>query len=93
MAPYIYGMTASAGGPIAGPREVVMRQDDAEYYRTRVLQEQRAARDATCSAACDRHQELAMMYRLRAAMLTVGPEWLEERPTTATVELDEGVSQ
>lgn len=70
-----------------------MRHDDAEYYRTRALQEQRAAQDATCGAACDRHHELAMMYGLRAAMLTAGPEWLEERPTTATVELDEGVSQ
>ena len=71
-----------------------MRHGDAEYYRRRVLQEQRAAQDATCGAACDRDRELAMMYCLRTAMLTASSElWLEERPTTATVGLDEGVSQ
>lgn len=70
-----------------------MRHDDAEYYRRRALQEQRAAQDATCGAACDRHHELAMMYRLRTAMLTAGPEWLDERPATVTVGLSEGVSQ
>ena len=71
-----------------------MRHDDAEYYRRRALQEQRAAQDATCRAACERHHELASMYRLRTAMLTAGPElWLEERPAIATVGLGEGVSQ
>jgi hypothetical protein len=49
-------------------------RDDAEYYRRRALQEQVAAQDATCSAARGRHDELAMMYRFRTAMLTSAPE-------------------
>ena len=56
-----------------------MKRDDAEYYRQRALQEQLAAQRAACSAARERHDELAMMYRFRAAMLTTAPnDWLEE---------------
>jgi hypothetical protein len=63
-----------------------MKRDDAAYYGRRALQEQLAARNATCAAARERHDELAMMYRFRSAMLRTGPElWLEERPTTTTV--------
>lgn len=66
--------------------EAAMKRDDAGYYRRRALQEQQAAQKATCSAARQRHDELAMVYRFRAAMLTTGPgAWLEERRTTATV--------
>ena len=58
-----------------------MKRDDAEYYRRRAIQEQLAAQRAICSAARDRHDELATMYRFRAAMLTRAPEvWLEVSP-------------
>lgn len=50
-----------------------MRHDDAEYYRRRALQEQLAAQNATCAAARQRHDELATMYRFRAAILTTDP--------------------
>lgn len=63
-----------------------MSCDDAEYYRRRGLQEQLAAQNATCAVARVRHDELAMMYHLRAAILTTSPElWLKERPTTAAI--------
>lgn len=51
-----------------------MREDDASYYRRRALQEQLAAQNATSEAARDRHDELATMYRFRAAMLTSQPD-------------------
>ncbi len=47
--------------------------DDSDYYRARALQEQIAAQKATCAAAQERHDELAMMYRFRAVMLSNGP--------------------
>ena len=50
-----------------------MRDDDASYFRRRALQEQLAAQRATCKVARDRHDELAIMYRFRAAMLTTHP--------------------
>lgn len=50
-----------------------MREDDASYFRRRALQEQLAAQKAACEAARDRHDELATMYRFRAAMLTTHP--------------------
>jgi hypothetical protein len=46
-----------------------MTQDDASYYRQRASQEQRAARNATCAAARERHEELASLYRFRATLL------------------------
>lgn len=55
-----------------------MKLDDANYYRERAIQEQVAAQDAVCDEARQRHQELAMMYRFRAAMLTTHPSsWAE----------------
>lgn len=51
-----------------------MRETDASYYKRRALQEQVAAAAANCQVAADRHDELAMMYRFRVAMLTNGPE-------------------
>lgn len=45
-----------------------MHEDDASYFRRRALQEQVAAQQATCEAARLRHDELALMYRFRAAM-------------------------
>ena len=50
-----------------------MREDDATYFSRRALQEQVAAQRARCVAARDRHDELAMMYRFRSAMLTRAP--------------------
>jgi hypothetical protein len=51
-----------------------MRTDDATYFRERVLQEQLASQEATCEAARERHDELATMYRFRAAMIEKRPE-------------------
>ena len=48
-------------------------EDDATYFSRRALQEQMAAQSATCKAAQKRHDELASMYRFRAAMLTTHP--------------------
>lgn len=50
-----------------------MWEDDASYFSRRALQEQLAAQKATCEAARGRHDELATMYRFRAAMLTRRP--------------------
>jgi len=55
-----------------------MREDDATYFRRRALQEQLAAQLATSKVARDRHDELATMYRFRAAMVTTHPRcWAE----------------
>ena len=55
-----------------------MIEDDANYFKRRALQEQVAAQRATCKVARDRHDELATMYRFRAAMLTTHPGcWAE----------------
>ena len=50
-----------------------MVEDDATYFGRRALQEQLAAQNAACKVARDRHDELATMYRFRAAMLTTHP--------------------
>jgi hypothetical protein len=55
-----------------------MVENDATYFRRRALQEQVAAQAAVCNSARERHDELAMMYRFRAAMLTTHPScWTE----------------
>jgi hypothetical protein len=46
------------------------RADDADYFRDRAVQEQVAAQRATSAAARERHDELAVMYRFRAFMLS-----------------------
>lgn len=38
---------------------------DQAYYLKRIVQEQEAARRASCPAARERHDELAAAYRLR----------------------------
>lgn len=43
---------------------------DVEYFRVRALQEQVAAANATSVKARNCHDELAMMYRFRATMLS-----------------------
>lgn len=50
-----------------------MREDDFSYFKRRAIQEQIVAQKATCEAARQRHDELAAMYRFRAAMLTKTP--------------------
>lgn len=52
--------------------------DDLEYFRTRAIEEQVAASNARCPEARKRHDELAMMYRFKLAMLSSGPDtWTE----------------
>lgn len=62
-----------------------MGHDDAIYFRERAVQEQVAAQKATCEAARLRHEELATMYRFRAAMLTTHPSSWAEYLTTEDV--------
>jgi len=53
-----------------------MRTDDEGYYRARALQEQVAAQNATSKRVREVHDQLAVMYRFRVAMLSRGPgEW------------------
>lgn len=42
-----------------------MDADDRAYYLKRTLQEQEAARNASCPEARERHEELANAYRHR----------------------------
>jgi hypothetical protein len=51
-----------------------MKQDDSSYYRQRASEERQAARNATCSAARERHEEMAALYRFRATLLADLPE-------------------
>ena len=62
-------------------------QADVEYFRCRAIEEQVAAGRATTSPARKVHDELAMLYRFKAAMLSTGPEsWSEvlAAPVVAT---------
>lgn len=55
-----------------------MRDDDLRYFRKRALEEQIAAQRSACEAARHRHDELAAMYRFRAAMLSMPNQcWAE----------------
>lgn len=64
-----------------------MRHDDSAYYRQRAFQEEQAARDATCAAARERHQELASLYGFRASLLATLPDLLPRNsPEPATVD-------
>lgn len=66
-----------------------MRTDEAEYWRRRASQEQLAAQNAACAVAHRKHEELARMYRFRAANLTTDPELrLEEHRKMATVDAE-----
>lgn len=42
---------------------------DTTYFQKRALQEENAARAATCPKASERHAELAAMYRYRCQLL------------------------
>ena len=76
----------SSNEPFTAVGESRKREDEA-YYRRRALQEQVAAQRASCPAARDSHDELATMYRFRAAMLSTGPEsWADAYWSDAIVE-------
>jgi hypothetical protein len=47
--------------------------EDADYFARRALEEDAAARRATCRAARERHEELAAMYRFRAGAVSARP--------------------
>lgn len=47
--------------------------NELEYFRRRLLQEEEAARNATCQVARDRHEELAEAYRLRSRLIVALP--------------------
>lgn len=64
---------AKTGVGVDELREDRMREDDSAYFDRRALQEQVAAQKAACEAARRRHDELAIMYRFRAAMLAKAP--------------------
>ena len=68
------------------PRPARQCSDDAEYYFTRSIQEQTAAQKATCNVARERHDELAAMYRFRAAMLSSHPPCWSEPASDELVE-------
>jgi hypothetical protein len=51
-----------------------MPEDDASYFNHRAIEEQVAAQRSSCEAARHRHEELEVMYRFRAAMLTKRPQ-------------------
>lgn len=54
------------------------RSDDVEHFRKRALQEEDAARRSMSPAARKCHDQMAMMYRFKVAMLSGGPEsWAE----------------
>lgn len=51
-------------------------KDDVSYLLKRALEEQVAARNACCPSARARHDQLATLYRFRAAMLSTKPlQW------------------
>lgn len=51
---------------------------DSHYYLARSIQEQVAAERAASEDARNAHDELAMLYRFKAAMLSSGPDcWSE----------------
>lgn len=62
-----------------------MNRDDASYYRIRSIEEQVAAGKAACAEARRRHEEMATMYRFRAAMLTTHPEYCDEPVAIETI--------
>lgn len=63
-----------------------MRRDDASYFSRRAIEEQVAARHAVCAAARERHEELAVMYRFRSAMLKQQPDCWDDSRAQMTVE-------
>lgn len=48
-----------------------MNLDDQSYFRRRALEEDKAARNASCDIARVRHTELAALYRGRCSSPTI----------------------
>ena len=48
-----------------------MSLDDQSYFRRRALEEDKAARNASCDAARIRHTELAALYCVRCSSPTI----------------------
>lgn len=64
-----------------------MQHDNLAYCHQRALQEERAARDATCVEARERHEELASLYDFRASLLATLPVQLPQNsPEPATAD-------
>jgi len=64
-----------------------MRENDTTYFYRRSVDEQVAAQRAECEEARHRHEELATMYRFRAAMLTMRPaSWADVLQPEAAAE-------
>jgi hypothetical protein len=59
-------------------KENRIREDDALYYERRALEEQIAGQRAVCEAARHCHEEIAAMYRFRAAMLSKPPRYWQD---------------
>jgi hypothetical protein len=57
----------------------MMLNDDLDYWRARVMQEQEAARQATCDTARLVHDELAAMCKSKIGML-VPPVRIQRHP-------------
>jgi len=71
-----------------GGKNLTGKPDDSAYFRRRAVEEQVRAQLSTCAAARERHDELAAMYRFRAAMLSTHPQYChspaqEESPQAA----------
>ena len=56
----------------------IMDANDKAYYLRRILQEEEAARTASCSVARERHEELAAAYQLRCRMDALAPPMHDE---------------
>ncbi len=50
------------------------QSEEVEYYRRRALEEQVAAAKTRCEEARKAHDELAMLYRFKAVMLSSKPD-------------------
>lgn len=67
-----------------------MDQDEQSYFRRRLRDEEVAVRHATCSAARERHEELATAYRIRLSFGCRGdatPGHRSDGPTPHSQEL------
>ena len=60
-----------------------MDANDRAYFLRRALQEQEAARLATCSQARNRHEELAAAYHFRCRMDALEPVCLRDETHVA----------
>jgi len=70
-----------------------MQNNDLVYYRARAIDEDAAARRATCDAAVRRHRELAQLYRGRCRQLSTLADFraMAWQPGPASTDLRIGV--